>query len=386
MTAYIHRIETSLPIYSASQNAVARQMGLWSADPVTARLIRHVFQRSGIEKRHSVIPDFTQPEKAELFRMDAEGRVLEPSTQERNRCFHRHSRPMAVELAQRLLDNDSGFVRDQVTHVITVSCTGFTNPGPDYYIVTELDLPPGVQRYNLGFMGCYAALPALRMARQFCLTHPDAVVLILCVELCSLHMQIKSAPDAILANALFADGAAAVLVSARQPALDRPALALNHFGSAIAAEGIGDMAWEIGDHGFNLVLSSYVPDVIASNVRQIVGELLSAQGLTASSVPLWAIHPGGRAILDKVEDSLSLDPWQTEASREVLRDCGNMSSVTILFVLQRILAKHFSARTDLVAMAFGPGLTIESGRFQIVPALRSPPIKEDMSHPLALCG
>jgi predicted naringenin-chalcone synthase len=292
---------------------------------------------------------------------------------------------MAVELAQRLLDGDSGFVRDQITHVITVSCTGFANPGADYRIVTELGMPAGVQRYNLGFMGCYAALPALRMAQQFCLARPNAVVLIICLELCSLHMQMKSTPDSILANALFSDGAAAVLVSARQPAQDRPALALNHFGSAIAAEGVADMAWEIGNRGFNLVLSSYVPDVIASNVRQTVGDLLSEQGMTATSVPIWAIHPGGRAILDKVEHSLALETWQLEASREVLRDCGNMSSATILFVLQRILAKRCSEPADLVAMAFGPGLTIESGLFQIMPAQQPAHAGEDRPEPLVLC-
>lgn len=385
MTAYIHSIKTLLPLFQAAQDDVARQLAAWSGDPVAGRLIRHVFQRSGIKTRHSVIPDFSATGQAELFSQDAEGRIKEPSTQERNRCFARHAGPMAVEVARRVLDKASGFAPEEVTHVITVSCTGFANPGPDYRIVVDLGLSPAVQRYNLGFMGCYAALPALRMARQFCLAQPGAVVLVVCLELCSLHMQLNPTSDGILANALFSDGAAAVLVSARQPASGRPALALSHFNSAIAAEGVQDMAWEIGDQGFNLVLSSYVPDIIAANVGKIAGELLSVQDLGISSVPLWAVHPGGRAILDKVEKSLGLEPWQIEPSRSVLRDCGNMSSATILFVLERILARCGHEPATVAAMAFGPGLTIESGLFDLVPALRSASGLPPESQAVELC-
>ncbi|MCL4179211.1 MAG: type III polyketide synthase [Verrucomicrobia bacterium] len=370
MKTYLHRLETLLPPHVAPQSAIAQQFGAWSGDAATARLIRHVFKKSGIETRHSVLPDFTALNRAELFSVDAQGRVIEPSTQARNRCFARHAGPMAVELARRLVDGRAGFFPTDVTHIITVSCTGFVNPGPDYRIVTELGLPSTVQRYNLGFMGCYAALPALRMAQQFCLARPDAVVLVVCLELCSLHMQMKSTPDSILGNALFADGAAAALVSALPPADDCPALALDGFNSAIVEEGVRDMAWEIGDNGFNLVLSSYVPDVIAVNVDRIVGGLLAAHGLEVSEVPLWAVHPGGKAILDKVEKSLGLEPWQLRPSREVLRECGNMSSVTILFVLERMLLEHGLEPSTVAALAFGPGLTVESGQFEIVPARR----------------
>ncbi len=367
MKTYIHRIETLLPAHSDSQEAIARRMGQWAGDPVKARVIRHVFHRSGIARRHSVLPDFTQPGAARLFRTDEAGRLIEPSTQDRNRCFIEHAGPMAVELAGRLVDGEAGFRREDVTHVITVSCTGFANPGPDWSIVTELGLAPTVERYNLGFMGCYAALPALRMAQQFCLARPDAVVLVVCLELCSLHLQMKTDDDSILANALFSDGAAGALVSARRPAGDRPVLALEHFMSALAPEGRRDMAWEIGDKGFNIVLSTYVPDVIAANVERIVSDLLTPCGLETSNVQLWAVHPGGRAILDKVEQSLGLAPWQIQPSRDVLRDCGNMSSVTILFVLERMLAAA-QAPATVAAMAFGPGLVIECAMLDLIPA------------------
>ena len=208
------------------------------------------------------------------------------------------------------------------------------------------------------------------MARQFCLARPDSVVLIVCLELCSLHMQMQTTSDSILGNALFADGAAAALVSARAPAPDRPVLALDGFMSAMAPEGQGEMAWEIGNRGFNLVLSSYVPDVISANVGRIVGELLTPHELAAENIDLWAVHPGGKAILDKFEKSVALRPPQIEASRAVLRDFGNMSSATILFVLQRILDQSGPAGQSIAAMAFGPGLTVECGLLRVVPMRR----------------
>jgi len=218
-------------------------------------------------------------------------------------------------------------------------------------------------------MGCYAAIPALRMARQFCLAQPEAVVLVVALELCSLHMQMQTNADTILANALFSDGAAGALVSARAPQSGQTALALNDFMAALAPEGQGDMAWEIGNHGFNLVLSSYVPDVIAANLDRIVGDLLAPRAISIGDVDLWAIHPGGKSILDKAERALGLAPEQIAASRAVLRDYGNMSSATILFVLRELLA-NTTAQKTITAMAFGPGLTIECGLLEVVPGAR----------------
>jgi len=367
MSVFIHRIETQVPQYSSSQESAAQLLGTWSDNPTTARVIRHVFQRSGIHRRHSVLPDFTEPEIARIFVTGADGRRVEPTTQDRNRIFSECAAPLAVSLARRLLDGGNGFRPEDVTHVITISCTGFVNPGPDWSIVTELGLSSTVERYNLGFMGCYASIPGLRMARQFCLARPDAVVLVVSLELCTLHMQMQTNADSILANALFSDGAAAALVSARPPQAGQAALALNDFMSALAPEGQGDMAWEIGNHGFNLILSSYVPDVIEANLERIVNDLLAPRGLAAAEVDLWAVHPGGKSILDKVEKSMCLEPDQISASRRVLHQFGNMSSATILFVLRDLMLQH-SERKTITAMAFGPGLTIECGLLEIVPS------------------
>jgi predicted naringenin-chalcone synthase len=368
MSIYLHRIETLLPPNADTQDNLAGQFGKWARDPVTARMIRHVFRRSGIHTRHSVLRDFADASNAELFREDSEGQLIEPTTQARNRVFARHAAPMAVELARRLLQEADGFAPADVTHVITATCTGFVNPGPEMAIVNELGLSQSVERYNLGFMGCYAAIPALRMARQFCLARPDAVVLVVCLELCSLHMQMRSDADSILGNALFADGAGAALVSARRPADGQAALKLDGFMSALAPEGRGDMAWEVGDRGFNLVLSSYVPDIIGANIGRIIGDLLVPRDLLPADIDLWAVHPGGKSILDKFEEAVRVAPEQIADSRAVLRDCGNMSSATILFVLQRMFYRVGQAPQKIAAMAFGPGLTIECGLLETVPA------------------
>jgi len=368
MNVYIQQLATYVPSYSATQEALAARFGEWAHNPSLARVINHVFHKTGIHRRHSVLPDFTDPEKAELFRVDPDGRLTEAGTQERNRVYGRHAAPISVQLASELLGRSPNFDLMDVTHVITVSCTGFVNPGNDWAIVAELGLPPAVERYHLGFMGCYAAFPALRMARQFCLARPDAVVLILCLELCSLHMQMQTTSDSILGNALFSDGAAAALVSAREPRVDEPVLALDGFMSAMIPEGRGEMAWEIGDRGFNLVLSSYVPDIISANLGCIVDGLLVPRGLCPDDIDLWAVHPGGRAILDKFEQSLVLRSTQIEASRSVLRDFGNMSGATILFVLQRMLETSTAAQRSIAAMAFGPGLTVESGLLRLIPS------------------
>jgi len=366
MNVFIHKIATYLPPNTATQDDLAVKFGEWARDPAAARVISHVFRKTGIARRYSVLPDFTEPERAELFRENEDGQLTEATTQERNRVYGRFAAPIAVDLARKLLGGKSRFRPDEVTHVITVSCTGFVNPGPDWALVTELGMASTVERYNLGFMGCYAALPALRMARQFCLARPDAVVLIVCLELCSLHMQMRTTHDSILGNALFSDGAAAVVVSSRSPAGDEPVLALDGFFSAMAPEGKSEMAWEIGNRGFNLVLSSYVPDVISANVGRIVTELLGPRDLAPRDIDLWAVHPGGKAILDKFEKSVALRPAQIEASRTVLRNAGNMSSATILFVLQRMLDTSATSGT-IAAMAFGPGLTVECGLLRLVP-------------------
>jgi predicted naringenin-chalcone synthase len=360
MTAYIHRIRTQAPAWTYEQSYIRDRMKAWSPNPKTKRLIHAIYNRSGIETRHSVLGDFADLAEASIYRVDEAGEMISPGTAERNAVYSRASKELAVQVARQAMDECPGVSRSDVTHVVFASCTGFTNPGPDYHIIRELGLRHDTQRYTLGFMGCYAAFPALRMAAQFCVADPNAVVLVVSLELCTLHMQIDSKPDNILANSLFADGAAAAIVSAREPDGTVPFYALRGFASALLPSGEAEMAWDIGDEGFNIVLSSYVPDIIGANVRELAHTLLTRNALSLPDIQEWAVHPGGRSILDKVEQSLKLPASALEASRNVLADYGNMSSATILFVLKELLENAEADQATTMAMAFGPGLTVET--------------------------
>jgi predicted naringenin-chalcone synthase len=369
MKSYIHHIETLLPKYSYRQDYARDRMVGWMPGKRNRRLIRGIYDHSGIETRYSVLPDFGPNAEPVLFREDADGRIIEPSTGDRNRYYRECARALVVKAGRKAIENAEGFIASDITHVVTVSCTGFYNPGPDLDLIKELGLPEGTERYNIGFMGCYAAFPAMRMAHQFCQARPESVVLIVCLELCSLHLQFREEADSLLANSLFADGAAAVIVSGREPAKNRPALAIESFASALAPEGEKEMAWEIGDRGFDIRLSTYVPGIIGGNIGAIIKNVLMDASRTLTDIGTWAVHPGGRSIVDRVEKELNLQPEQLEDSREVLRQYGNMSSVTILFVLHRILNRDGLARKHpICAMAFGPGLTIETALLEYRPA------------------
>jgi predicted naringenin-chalcone synthase len=367
MAVWIHRIDSLLPEFSFTQEEASAKMQEWARDERERRLIRAIYRSSGIERRHAVIRNYDGDSPESFFRADSDGSLKGPGTAARNAIFASESQHLSVALARKILDNCPGIDAGDVTHVVTVSCTGFYNPGPDYYIVRDLGMSLGTQRYHLGFMGCYAAFPALRMAAQFCEADPGAVVLVQCLELCSLHLQLSGTEDTILANSLFSDGAAAAIVSAREPSPDKCAYRIDGFRSTLVPGGEQDMAWRIGDHGFDIALSSYVPKIIGANLRKFVEPSLSVTGLSIADVDLWAIHPGGKSIIDQAQRCLSLRPEQVRASREVLRKYGNMSSVSILFVLAEILERPAEAGEEKVcAVAFGPGLTVEMALLSVL--------------------
>jgi predicted naringenin-chalcone synthase len=359
---YIHQLATAVPPHAVPQ-AFARDTmkAQLEGNRLAQRLVHRLYSQSGIDTRYSVIPDFLAPtedgaRQAGSF-LDADGRFLTPSTKVRNDLYTEAARPLFKEAAAKALDA-SPFTAADITHVVTVSCTGFCAPGPDYFLVRDLCLDPGVQRFHVGFMGCYAAFPALKMAKAFCQADPDAVVLVVCLELCTLHLQLGGDPDRLLASSVFADGAAAALISASTPS--GAAFELSALATTLTAEGEGDMAWSIGDEGFDIVLSSYVPEILEANIGAALAPLFAQFGLAAADIERWGVHPGGRAILDKLERSLELGSEALEPSRRVLRDYGNMSSATVLFVLKRILSEATPGER-VCAVAFGPGLTVESG-------------------------
>ncbi len=356
---FIHRIATAVPPYAVPQTHARDTLKARLGDRLAQRLTHRLYSQSGIETRYSVVPDFApdSPQDAPhrgLFL--GEAGYAAPTTKVRNDLYTEAARPLFREAAEKVLA-DSGFSAGDVTHVVTVSCTGFFAPGPDYFLVRDLCMHPHTQRFHVGFMGCYAAFPALKMAQAFCRADEGAVVLVVCLELCTLHLQLGGDPDGLLASSVFADGAAAALVSAKRPA--NAAFELSALATTLTDDGEGDMAWSIGDQGFDIVLSSYVPEILEANIGAALSPLFAEYGLEPADIGRWAVHPGGRAILDKVEKGLNLPEGALEPSREVLRDYGNMSSATVLFVLKRVL--EGSRRGERVcSVAFGPGLTLEA--------------------------
>lgn len=381
MPVSVRSIATAVPTTVIEQSAI-RDVFVSQPDisRLGKRLISAAFDASGIARRYSVIEEFsfTTHEGPPAFFDEGTGRILAPGTGARNELYIEQATPLFVEAGRKALDACAELSASDITHVITVSCTGFYAPGPDYQVVRQLGLGTNVQRYHLGFMGCYAAFPALRAAKSFCEADPDAVVLVISAELCTLHVRSSSDPDTIVASSVFGDGAAAAIVTARTPPAEAATLRLDAFETALTPVGEDDMAWKIGDHGFEMVLSSYVPRIIEQHIRGALTPLLAHDPALAAEpyrdIEHWAIHPGGRSILDKVEAVLGLTEDQLVPSRDILRNYGNMSSATILFVLKRILESAGTAGGERVggervcAMAFGPGLTVETALLTRVPA------------------
>lgn len=358
--ASIRSIATAVPEFAHKQSEIEAFMLKIVADTDRKRsFIRRVYEGSAIETRYSVIPDYGGPrEQRTLF---PQNDTLEPvpTTARRNDVFCVEANHLAQTAVRRLLDQLPDFDPKRITHLITVSCTGFSAPGFDFHLVKEFDLAPSIHRFHIGFMGCFAAFPALKLAQSLVVSTPGAQVLIVDVEACTLHFQKEFEPDIVVANALFADGAAALLVSA-----DEGPLALHDFRSHIIPGSEDDMAWIIGETGFDMKLSSYVPRLIEGNIGPVLDRLFAASGWGRDELKLWAVHPGGRAILDKTARTLGLADGELDVSYDVLRRFGNMSSATIFFVLKEILDR--GRKGKLFACAFGPGLTVESAFLEAV--------------------
>ncbi|MBG6180837.1 type III polyketide synthase [Arthrobacter sp. CAN_A1] len=371
MTVIMRSLETAVPetvmVQSDVRDVFAAQPGL---SRLGTRLVGAAFDSSGIQTRYTAVKEMTLDASSEnpVFFDSAERRILSPSTKVRNEVYAEEGTKLFVEAAGKALAAAEGIEPTDITHVITVSCTGFFNPGPDYKVVRALGLSPAVQRYHLGFMGCYAAFPALRAAKSFCEAEPDAVVLVVAAELCSLHVRSSNNPDTIVGSSLFADGAAAAVISAREYTGTAPALSLDFFETVLTPVGEESMAWNIGDEGFEMVLGTYVPHIIDEHIVGALEPLLARDVTLAEKqykdIEHWAIHPGGRSILDKVEAKLDLKEDQLVPARETLRDYGNMSSATVMFVLKHILDQPFTGQDERIcSMAFGPGLTVETALF-----------------------
>jgi predicted naringenin-chalcone synthase len=255
--------------------------------------------------------------------------------------------------------HQAGVPPDAVTHLVSVSCSGFSAPGFDIELITRLPLPPGTSRTHVGFMGCHGAMNALRVAKAFAEADRRACVLVCALELCSLHHQYGwEDPETIVANALFADGAAAAVCRQADTSPGDAPWNLVDQASIVIDQTRDLMSWRIGDHGFAMTLSPRVPDVIRRHLRPWLAAWLRQHGLAVEDIGSWAVHPGGPRILQACAESLPLAPPQLAVSRDVLAAFGNMSSPTVLFILERLQAQQ--ASRPCVMLGFGPGLAIEA--------------------------
>jgi predicted naringenin-chalcone synthase len=357
MTARVLGIGTALPSTRLRQEQVAEMLASQPGmDRRAQRLVSAAFAAADIQTRYTVLPEMGGGEGG--LHVLEQGLLLSPSTARRNDEFRRSAPPLFAAASRHAL-LAAQTPAAAVTHVVTVSCTGLMAPGPDYALVRDLGLPSSVQRDHVGFVGCAAAIPALRLAARITVAEPDAVVLVAAAELCSLHVRSSADPEQIVAASLFADGAGAAVVSADASRVAGRHLELDGFATRLSDLGERDMRWTVGDEGFEMTLTPAVPRIIGGEAAAVVDEVFGG----SDAVDAWAVHPGGRAILDRIESALALDPTALEPSRRVLREHGNMSSATVLFVLAAMLAD--TDRPDgqrVAALAFGPGLTVEAAR------------------------
>ncbi len=281
-----------------------------------------------------------------------------PSTAARMECYAREAPPLAIESSRRALE-DAGATPGEITHLVTVSCTGFVSPGVEFALIDQLGLSPAVARVNVGFMGCHGALNALRVADGLAMTSPSARVLLCSVELCSLHYSYGWDTGRVVANALFADGSAAVVASTAVEQHEPWRLAGCH--SFVLPDSPDEMTWRIGDHGFEMTLESVVPDIISAHLEGWVEDWLAQYGLSVDDVGSWAIHPGGPRIVAAATRTLGLPESASAPALQVLSEHGNMSSATVLFVLEQL--RRTGAPLPCVAIGFGPGLVAEAALF-----------------------
>ncbi len=356
-TAHINRIGTAVPqldmhrLFVEFMNKIQLR---GKFDRVFSRMV----DRSGIFHRYSVLQlDELSMEPASADYFYAAG--VFPSTARRMRAYERY----APELAERAIAKlDLQGREREITHLVVASCTGFSAPGLDQILATRLGLREDLKRSFVGFMGCSAAVPALRIAQDAVLADPSARVLVVNLELCSLHMQDTDDLEKALLFLLFGDGCSAALVTA-----DATGIALRDFRTALLPDSADLITWHIGDNGFDMTLSGQVPGRITTALRADLSAdhdcgLLRGEGTQA--IDLWAVHGGGRSILDAVETGYFLDKSALEDSRSVLAACGNMSSATIMFVLKRMLDTAKKGSRGL-GMAFGPGVVAETFRFSM---------------------
>jgi predicted naringenin-chalcone synthase len=353
-------IATASPPYRVPQakatEELKKRMGV---RPAVARLIDAASHHSGIESRYIVVPDADDAAAAKFY--STNGTYVSPDTKRRIAEYEKWAKLLTRDAVGELL-RATGCDPQKIGRLIVISCTGFFAPGLDYHLLQEFSLPRSVKRTTIGFMGCAASivgfssvLEAMTAAGKDPLT-----TLMVSVEICSLHLQTEPTRDNILANMIFADGAAAVLISNDASLTPAARLELVKTHSLIFDNSSALMGWKIGNEGFEMSLSSELPKIILEHAVPALKKMLADSGISPGDIKHWALHPGGRAILDALQEGLQLSEAMMLPSRTVLKNYGNMSSASILFVLKELLRSTSVKKNDLCcAVAFGPGLSME---------------------------
>lgn len=353
---YLNEIATAVPP-NECQREFLDSLPCWISDPAVAEKLRTIAKRSGIERRYTVLnPGIGEPGSQAFYEA---GNF--PGTARRMEMYRQKAPVLAVQAVRAL--EKRGVELEAITHLVITSCTGFYAPGLDVDLIRLLGLPRGIRRIIIGFMGCYAGLTGLRTASDIVGANPEAQVLVVNLELCTLHLQQDAPMDRLVASLLFSDGCAASIVSSRASGIR-----LDSFTSGLSLEDADKMAWLVEDQGFAMKLDVEIPNRIRDYVAR---EAESFGAIARDPRSLWAIHPGGRAILDTVRSAFQLTPEQVAPARRVLNDFGNMSSASVMFVFEDLLRNTPSDQPRPgAAIAFGPGLTLEFMEFTFFPKVK----------------
>jgi predicted naringenin-chalcone synthase len=354
-------IGTAVPSYKHLQeNIYSFANTVYCTNAEESRKLKFLYAHSGIKSRYSVIPDYSVPSNERNFYEKNDTLEPFPSLEKRMKWYADNATALSVDAINKCINKK--IEKTEITHLITVSCTGMSAPGLDLQIMQSMGLPTNINRTSINFMGCYAAIHALKIADAICKANNTANVVIVCTELCTLHFQKENTIDNLTSTLLFADGCAAVLV---QPDDKNKGLQLRNFYSDVAFKGKNDMSWQLSSTGFLMTLTGYVPDLVKEDFGILVNKALENAGIPKTTITHWCIHPGGKKILEAIEKSAGLAENELHYSYKILSEYGNMSSPTILFVLQNILHemqdKNIAATNNTIfGAAFGPGLTMET--------------------------
>ena len=333
---------------------------VYCKDGPESRKLKFLYRHSGIKTRYSVIPDYSTVITERTFFPQTADLEPFPCLEKRMNLYNEYAAQLSAGTIEDCIQNKID--KKEITHLITVSCTGMSAPGIDLQVMEMMGLPQNIVRTSVNFMGCYAAVHGLKLADAFCSSNKKANVIVVCTELCTLHFQKDISADNMTSSLLFADGCAAMLIQADNST--HKGIRVQNFFSDVSFKGKKDMAWELSSKGFLMTLTGYVPELIKEDFKCLVDKALDSSQQKQANISHWCIHPGGKKILESISSSLGITDTALKYSYDTLNDYGNMSSPTILFVLKKILDEFEYQKPSkppvIFAAAFGPGLTMET--------------------------